>query len=87
MSKNLALDIRRTKRLTDEQVGGAKVLHDLYSRLGQMDEIEESNLKAKCEAKVRSRFPDKSLWYATDDASGEESAAPASPVTPAGASC
>jgi hypothetical protein len=81
IAKNLALDVRRTGLLTQEQLGGAKVLHDLYSRLGQMDEAEKSKLKAKCEAEVRNRFPEGSLWYATDDGTGQETVTATTPAT------
>jgi hypothetical protein len=59
-------DIRREGLITAEQIGGAKLLLDLHSRLGQQDEPgPQSELRDKCEKDVRDRYPSGSFWYPT----------------------
>jgi hypothetical protein len=78
-----ALDIRRSGLVTEEQIGAAKLLNDLYSRLGQQDDPDRKDrLAQECEQKVRDKFPEGSLWYATENGKGkgpdsETAAAPA----------
>jgi hypothetical protein len=63
-----ALEIRRSRLVTEEQIGAAKMLNDIYSRLGQQDDPDRKDeLAQECEKKVRDKFPDDSLWYATEN--------------------
>lgn len=67
------LDIRRSGQITDEQIGSAKLLNDLYSRLGHQDDTDRKDKVARdCEQKVRDKFPDGSLWYATENGKRKE---------------
>jgi hypothetical protein len=82
LAKLLALDVRRTGLLTQEQLGSAKVLQDLYSRLGEMDEPNvKSKLSKKYEEEVRGSIPAESLWYAGKDAAGQEDSTPTAAIT------
>jgi len=64
LTQLLVLDIRRTTTLTVEQLGAAKLLNELYSRLGQMDETDvKSALSRQFEEQVRKEFPPERLWY------------------------
>jgi hypothetical protein len=64
LAKALALDIRRSALVTQQQVGASKEINDLYSRLGQLDETDpKSKLIKKFEQEVRIAFPQESLWY------------------------
>jgi hypothetical protein len=69
-----ALDVRRAGIITEEQVGAVKLLGDLYSRLGQMDDPDRNDkLAEKYEQVVRDKFPRSGLWYAVEDGrSGEK---------------
>jgi hypothetical protein len=67
------LDIRRSGRITEEQIGSAKLLNDFYSRLGHQDDTDRKDALARdCEQKVRDKFPDGSLWYATENGRRKE---------------
>jgi hypothetical protein len=64
MAKSLALDIRRSGLVTEQQVGASKAINDLYSRLGQLDETDpKPEIIKKFEQEVRTAFPQDSLWY------------------------
>jgi hypothetical protein len=68
LAQRTIMDIRRESVVTQEQVGGAKMLADLYSRLGQLDDPDyKIRLKDQCEKKVREKYPPDSLWYATEN--------------------
>jgi hypothetical protein len=68
LTMRATLDIRRSGSLTPEQLGVAKLLNDLYSRLGQQDDPDRKDALAReCEKKVRDKFPEDSLWYATEN--------------------
>ena len=59
-------------------------MHDLYSRLGGLDETDvKSKLSKKLEDDVRAEFPQHRLWYAGKDAAAQETdpAIPADPAT------
>ena len=59
----LLKDIRRAGVIADEHVGAAKVLYDLNSRLGPMDEEGPSRkLIKKFEAEVNEQIPSETLW-------------------------
>jgi hypothetical protein len=75
------MDIRRSGVVTEEQIGSAKLLGDLYSRLGQIDDPDRKDkLARKYENIVRAKFPRSNLWYAVDDGKrGEQEAIPAAP--------
>lgn len=78
LAKRTAMDIRRSGLLTDEQAGAAKILNDLSSRLGRMDDPDfREALRNKCEAKVRDRFPQSALWYAVQHENAEQADSPA----------
>lgn len=63
-----AMDVRRAGSITAEQIGAVKLLGDLYSRLGQMDDPDRKDkLAAKYELIVRKKFPNSGLWYAIED--------------------
>ena len=80
LTQLLVLDIRRTGTLTLEQLGTAKTLNELYSRLGQMDETDvKSGASKKFEEQVRKEFPNERLWYTGADAPKEH--APAATTT------
>lgn len=67
LTQRLSMDIRREGIITQEQTGAAKLLGDLYSRLGQLDDSDyKDELKDKCEKKVRDKYPTDSLWYASE---------------------
>ena len=75
------LDIRRSGRITEEQIGSAKLLNDLYSRLGHQDDTDRKDkLAHECESQVREKFPDGSLWYATEDGTRKESESQPAPA-------
>jgi hypothetical protein len=75
-------DIRRDGLATPVQIGGAKVLLDLYSRLGQQDEPgPKTPLRDTCEAEVRKRYPSTSFWYPTEDGNEAAESPTANPVT------
>jgi hypothetical protein len=60
-----AMDIRRSGLLTEEQLGAAKTLNEIYSRLGQMDDPDfKEALRNKCQLMVKDRFPKDQSWYA-----------------------
>ncbi|MGA2984812.1 MAG: hypothetical protein ABSG32_13440 [Terriglobia bacterium] len=64
MAKALALDIKRSALVTEQQIGASKEISDLYSRLGQLDETDpKSKLIKQFEQEVRVAFPQESLWY------------------------
>ena len=77
LSKRTLLEVRRMGTITNEQLGAVKLLNDLCSRLGRIDDPDQKDgLRTKCEQKVRLRFPADELWYAGENA-GTETNAPA----------
>jgi hypothetical protein len=63
--KRMVMDVRRAGLITDEQLGAAKLLNDLRSRLGRLEDTgHKDRLREKCEEAVLERFPVSSLWYA-----------------------
>ena len=57
LTKRTIMDVRRSGILTEEQLGEAKILNDIRSRLGQIDDPGlKGALRDRCEAKVRERF-------------------------------
>jgi hypothetical protein len=65
LTKRTVMDIRRFGGLTDEQIGATKLLNDIGSRLGHLDDPDRKDaLILDCERKVRDRFPEDLLWYA-----------------------
>lgn len=74
LAMRASLDIRRSGSLTAEQLGSAKLLNDLYSRLGQQDDPDRKDkLARECEARVRTKFSEEDLWYATENGRQEGS--------------
>lgn len=74
MAKSLALDIRRSGSVTEQQIGASKAINDLYSRLGQLDETHPNPaIIKKFEQEVRTAFPQDSLWYPKPNNSQEGS--------------
>jgi len=74
----LLLDIRRGGVLTPEQLGTAKTVNELYSRLGQMDETDvKSKTSRRFEEQVRKEFPAERLWYTGTDVQAEHASAQA----------
>ena len=75
ITQRTVMDVRREGGLTPEMIGSAKMLHDFYSRLGQLDDPGvDHRLKKECEAEVREKYPDNELWYASGDGDQESSA-------------
>jgi len=78
LAQRTVMDVRREGIITTDQAGAAKLLSDMYSRLGQADECGfDKKLRDQCEAEVREKYPKDSLWYADEDVKG-----PRTPVTP-----
>jgi hypothetical protein len=64
LTKALSLDIKRSRFVTDEQMGASKIISDIYSRLGQLDETDpKSKLLKRFEQEVRTAIPPETLWY------------------------
>lgn len=75
--KRTVLDIRRAGLITPEQAGAAKLLNDLCSRLGKLDDTDQKEkLRDKFQAMVLDRFPSESLWYANVHAGTEQADSP-----------
>jgi hypothetical protein len=73
LTKREIMEIRRVGLLTNEQLGAAKVLNDLRSRLGQIDDPDiKDALRDRCEKTVRQRFPNSTLWYAGEHDHAEQ---------------
>lgn len=71
IAQRTVMDVRREGVMTPELVGSAKMLHDLCSRLGQLDEPGvDDKLKAKCEGEVRTKYA-QGLWYASGNGNQE----------------
>jgi hypothetical protein len=69
LAKRAAMDIRRAALITPEQYGETKLLNDICSRLGHIEDPDRKDTLAEsCEARVRERFPDESFWYAGGNA-------------------
>ena len=82
LAKRMAMDIRRSGIITDEQTGTAKILTDLCSRLGQMEDPEfKRELRDSCEIMVRNRFPNGDLWYAGQHEAAEQAGSPTAEKT------
>ena len=78
--KRTALDVRRAGVITEEQTGAAKLLNDLCSRFGKMDDTElKDELRRRCEVDVRARFPPDTLWYASVHVDEQKAADPLNP--------
>lgn len=68
LAQRTAMDVRREGFVTEELRGAIKLLCDLYSRLGQMDDPDfNKELRDKYEIQVKDKYPDGSLWYASAD--------------------
>ena len=68
LAKLVTMDVRREGIITSEQRGAAKLLEDLYSRLGQQDDPDHKDkLRDRYEKVVREKYPEESLWYASED--------------------
>lgn len=66
LAKLASMNVRREGLISSEQVGSAKLLGDISSRLGQQDIPGiDKKLRAECEAEVRTKYDEKSLWYAS----------------------
>ena len=75
LAQRMTLDIRREGTVTQEQMGASKILVDMYSRLGQLDDPDlKAKLRDECERQVREKYPVGSLWYASGD--GNQTAEP-----------
>ncbi len=67
LTQRTIMDVRREGLLTQEQLGTAKLLADLYSRLGQQDDPDfKDELRDKYEKEVREKYTPDSLWYASE---------------------
>jgi hypothetical protein len=56
-------EIRRAGTLSAEQLGFAKMVHEAYTRIEALDELEpDQALMAREDAKVRKAFPETYLW-------------------------
>ena len=81
LTKRTIVEVKRASRVTDEQLGAVKILNDLCSRLGRIDDPDQKNsLRNDCEKIVRTRFPPSELWYAGENA-GTEAATATAPTT------
>jgi hypothetical protein len=64
LTERTIMDIRRSDVATGEQIGAARMLSDLSSRLGQQDAPDlKDKLRDHCEMAVRKRFPASEWWY------------------------
>ena len=72
LTQKAVMDIRRKGLVSDEQRSAAKLLEDLYSRLGQHDDPDHKDkLHDRCIAAVNAKYPKDSLWYASGDGNQE----------------
>lgn len=56
-------EIRRTGHVTDEQIGLSRMVHEGYTRIEALDEMEpDKALIDEEDTKVRAAFPDNYLW-------------------------
>jgi len=61
--ESVITDIRRSGRITDEQYGASKTVHEAFERLDAIDEARPDNrLKDKVDQEVRKAFPPDYLW-------------------------
>ena len=75
LAQLVIMDMRREGIVTSEQRGAAKLLQDLYSRLGQQDDPDHKDkLRDKYEKVVREKYPTDSLWYASENGNQTASA-------------
>lgn len=82
LTQRATMDVRREGIISVEQIGVAKLLGDLYSRLGQADDTGiDANLRDKCEREVREKYPPDSLWYASGNGNQTTEPAKAAPTT------
>ena len=81
LTKRIIPEIRKAGLITSEQTGEAKLLLDLSSRLGRLDDTDRKDkIRDRCQAIVLERFPSSCLWYAGEDA--ESAAKTPTPTAP-----
>ena len=79
LTKRTIAEIRRSGLISEEQIGAAKLLGDLCSRFGKMDDPDHKDkIRDDCERIVRERFPVTSLWYASEDVNAGQTTIPTS---------